>query len=200
MPQDIASPVIAGDSAILARRYAGALYDLAEEKKQLDTVAADLRVLRRIRLESPEFQLIANNPRLSRTHLVQAAQRTATAAGLSELTTKFLSLVARNRRLDVLGAVIDAFLAALAAKRGEFTAEVTAAQALSSEQEEQLAGKLGAWVGGKVHLSVSKDSALLGGLIVKMGSRLIDASVRTKLARLERQLKLEDITLQKGVA
>lgn len=189
MPQDIASPIIAGEAAVLARRYAGALYDLAAEQKQLDTVAADLRALRRLRQESQEFQFISSQPRLTRAQLVRAAQQTAAAAGLSELTSNFLALIARNRRLDLLSAMINAFLADLAARRGEFTAEVSAAHALSPAQEEQLAAKLGTWVGGRVHLSVRKDPGLLGGLVVRLGSRLIDASTKTKLARLERQLK-----------
>lgn len=196
MSQEIASPIVAGDTAILAQRYAHALYDLATEQKQLDVVAGDLRALNQLRQESPEFQYLARQPRLSRVQLVKAMQQVATTAGFNKLTANFLALVAKHRRLNCLGAIIDAYLADLAAHRGEFSAQVRSAQPLSPAQEEQLALKLAAWAGGKVHVSVSKDPSLLGGLTVKMGSRLIDASVKTKLDRLERQLKSDNITLE----
>jgi F-type H+-transporting ATPase subunit delta len=196
MSQDTTAPVIAGDAAILARRYAGALYDLAAEQKQLDAVAADLRLLKRLGHESKEFQHIIENLNLSRDQLVQMIRQVGEASGMSPLTSNFLGLIAKNRRLSHIGAVVDAFLADLAANRGEFTAEVRAARRLSPAQEEQLAQKLGAWAGGKVHLSVHEDPSLLGGFTVRMGSRLIDASVKTKLERLERQLRSDNITLE----
>ncbi len=195
------NPIIAGDAAILARRYAGALYDLAEEQKQLDAVATDLRTLRNLNQESAEFQYIAGHPRLTRKYLVQAAQAIAKAAVLNPLTGNFLALVAQNRRLNIIGAVIEAFLNDLAKRRGEFTADVRSAKSLSAAQQEQLANKLRELAGGKVHISVREDASLLGGMTVKLGSRLIDASVKTKLARLERQLKSQTtVWTQKGAA
>ncbi len=193
-----ANPIIAGDAAILARRYAGALYDLADEQKQLDAVASDLRALRILNQESAEFQYVASHPRLTRKQLVQAAQAVAKGAGFHPLTGNFLALIAQNRRLNVIGAVIDAFLNELAKRRGEFTADVRSAKPLSASQQEQLATKLRELAGGKVHMSLREDASLLGGMTVKLGSRLIDASIKTKLARLERQLKTH--TIQKGAA
>lgn len=201
--QTEANQVIAGDAAILARRYAGALYDLAEEQKQLDAVASDLRSLRSLNQESAEFQYIAGHPRLTRKQLVQSAQAIAKSASLNPLTGNFLALIAQNRRLSIIGAIIEAFLGELAKRRGEFTAEVRSAKVLSTAQQEQLAGKLRDLAGGKVHVSVREDASLLGGLTVKLGSRLIDASIKTKLARLERQLKSQtdqSQTAQKGAA
>lgn len=195
------TPLIAGDAAVLARRYAGALYDLAEEQKQLDVVAGDLRALRTLNHESAEFQYVAGHPRLTRKQLVQAAQLVAKSAGLSLLTSNFLALIAQNRRLNIISAVIDAFLDQLASRRGEFTADVRSATSLSAAQQEQLAAKLRELAGGKVHISVREDASLLGGMTVKLGSRLIDASIKTKLARLERQLKSQTTTqTQKGAA
>jgi F-type H+-transporting ATPase subunit delta len=198
--QTTATKVIAGDAAILARRYAGALYDLAEEQKQLDAVASDLRALRILNQESAEFQYISAHPRLTRKNLVQAAQAVAKGAGFNPLTGNFLALIAQNRRLNVIGAVIDAFLNELAKRRGEFTADVRSVKPLSASQQEQLASKLRELAGGKVHISMREDASLLGGMTVKLGSRLIDASVKTKLARLERQLKTQTMTSQKGAA
>jgi F-type H+-transporting ATPase subunit delta len=196
MSQEATNPIASGNAAILARRYADALYDLAGEQKQLDAVAGDLRLLNRLQRESAEFRYIAHQPRLTRTQLVKAMQQVAASAGLSKLTSNFLALVAKHRRLNHLGAIIDAFLADLAAHRGEFTAEIRSAQALSSAQAEKLAAKLASWAGGKVHLSVREEPGLLGGLVVKMGSRVIDASVKNRLERLERQLKLDTTTLE----
>jgi F-type H+-transporting ATPase subunit delta len=192
--------IIAGDTAVLARRYAQALYELADEQKQLDAVAADLRMLRNLHRDSAEFRYVATQPRLTRAQLVKSMQQVATTANLNKLTGNFLSLVAQNRRLSHIGAIIETFLAELASRRGEYTADVSTAQALSPAQEEQLAVKLRELAGGKVHLSVREDKSLIGGIMVKMGSRLIDASVKTKLQRLERQLKSQSSDLQKGVA
>lgn len=189
---------IAGEAAILAQRYAGAFYELADEQKQLDAVAADLRALRVINQESAEFQYLAKHPRLARSVMVKAVQALATTAGFNKLTSNFLALIAQNRRLNVIGAVIEAFLDELAKRRGEFTADVRSAKALSAAQQEQLSAKLRELAGGKVHILVREDASLLGGLTVKLGSRLIDASLKTKLARLERQLK-SNMT-QKGAA
>jgi F-type H+-transporting ATPase subunit delta len=189
-----------GDAAVLARRYAGALYDLAEEQNKLDAIAADMTTVRGLYDQCPEFRYLANQPRLSRAQLIKAMYEVAAAAGFNPLTTNFLSLVAQNRRLPKIGPIVDAFLAELAARRGEYMADVRTAHALTPLQHEQLSAKLRVLAGGKVHFSVREDVSLLGGIIVKMGSRLIDASVKGKLARLERQLKSQSVYTQEGAA
>jgi len=192
--------VASGDGFILAQRYAGALYGLADEQKQLDAVAADLRLLQGLQNSSPEFRYIARQPRLSRAQLLKAMQALAASARLNGLTANFLFVLAQNRRLGQLSAIVDAFLDELATRRGEFTADVRSARPLSSAQQEQLTAHLCQMAGGKVHLILREDATLLGGLVVKLGSRLIDASVKSKLARLERELKSQSITTQKGAA
>lgn len=192
--------ILSGEAAILAHRYAGAFYELAEEQKQLDAVAADMRALRVLGQESKEFQVISSHPRLTRAQLVKAAEQVASVAKLNKLTANFLMLVAQNRRLPHLQGMIDQFLAELATRRGEFSADVRSARPLSAAQQEQLAVKLRELAGGKVHLMLREDKSLLGGLVVKLGSRLIDASIKTKLARLERQLKSNITSVQKGAA
>ncbi len=181
--------LLSGDAATLATRYAGALYELADEGNVLDAVTADLRNLQILLRESAELRAIAAHPRLTRTQLVTAAKAVTTAAKLNPLTGNFLSLLGHNRRLSILGGAIACFLAQLAKRRGEHTAEVASAQPMSAQQQEQLTAKLRDLTGGKVFLSISENKNLLGGFTVKLGSRFIDASIKTKLMRLERQLK-----------
>jgi F-type H+-transporting ATPase subunit delta len=189
MPESKVSSLIAGDAAVLARRYARAIYELASERKQLDSVAAELGQLKAVFQDSKEFHLITQNPRLSRKQLAEAMQKVSDAAKLGPLTQSFLKLLAKNRRLGNLEHVVDVFMADLIERRGEFTAEVITPKALAPAVQEKLAKQMDKVAGGKVHLVVREDASLLGGLMVKLGSRLIDASVKGKLTRLERQLK-----------
>ena len=191
---------LTGTAASLARRYSEALYDLAQEQKQMDAVSADINLLHQIAQNSAEFVMIASNPRLTPAQRLSAVQAMAAAARFNAITVNFLGLLARNQRLDLAGAMAAAFIAKLTAARGEFTAEVISAKPLSSQQQERLAGKLGQMAGGEVHLSLKHDAALLGGFVVKMGSKVIDASTRSALERLERQLKSEQAITHKGAA
>jgi F-type H+-transporting ATPase subunit delta len=184
-----AQPNISGDAAILARRYANALYELADEAGQLDAVAEELRAVRGLLQDSSEFREMTKNPRLKRSELVVAMEKVASTAKFGKLTGNFLQLLAQNRRLEMMDAMIAAFLADLAARRGEFTAEVQTAQALTPEQHKLLGEQLQELAGGKVNMVLKEEPGLLGGLRIKLGSRLIDASVKGKLARLERALK-----------
>lgn len=183
--------LISGDTAVLGRRYTDALYELAEEQKILDAVATDLRNLLVVSDSNPDFIAIVNHPRLTRKQLVKVSETLAETLKLNKLTGKFLALVAEQRRLPILSAIITTFLAKLAAQRGEFTASVRSASALTPQQTEQLSARLAAMAGGKVHMDVREDKSLIGGLTVQLGSRLIDASIRSKLQRLERKLKSE---------
>ena len=199
MPTADQTPV-AGDMAVVARRYAGTLFELAEEQNALDSVAGDMRGLKDLTHESSEFRTLAGNPNFTRAELVKAVQEIAKAAKFNTLTGNFLALAAQNRRLSQLGAMCDAFLAELAAKRGECAADVRTARALTPSQEQQLAAQLQTLAGGKVHMRVREDKSLIGGLMVKIGSKLIDASIKSKLARLERQLKSQPLNVVKGAA
>lgn len=183
--------IVSGTAAVLARRYAGAFYELAEDQKVLDTVAADLRVLLKISEEDADFISIANHPRLSRSQLVKVADKLSETMKFNKLTGKFLALIAEHRRMSILSAIIQAFLAKLAEHRGEHTAHIRSAAALSAQQTDQLAARLATLAGGKVHIDVREDKSLIGGLTVQLGSRLIDASIKSKLQRLERNLKSE---------
>jgi len=152
----------------LATRYAAALFDLAD--------SADLKRL-------------INSPVLSRAEQGKAMAAVLQAAGFSDLTQKFIGLVAQNRRLFAIPAMIKAYQKMLADRRGEMTAEVTAARALTDAQQAAVSDAIKRVVGGKVAIDVKVDPSLLGGLIVRIGSRMIDSSLKTKLQKLQFAMK-----------
>ncbi len=183
--------IMAGEDALLARRYANALLALAEDKKVVEAVEADLIVFYEAIENDSTFDSIASHPRLEINDVLKMMDQIIDKAELNDLTAAFLRQVVKARRLPILGLMIQVFAAELAKRRGEITALVTVASALSEKQEKDLAKQLSSMVGGSVQLYVEQDASLMGGLVIKMGSRLIDASIKGKLARLERQLKLQ---------
>jgi F-type H+-transporting ATPase subunit delta len=175
--------------ASLAERYAAALFDLADARHELDAVAGDLRELRTMLHESPDLGRLLRSPVLSREDQGKAIAALGERAGLSRLTGDFLGVVAGNRRLFAAPAMIEAFLKQLAERRGEVTAEVTAAQPLSESQQNTLAEQLRRAVGRRVTVDLRVDPSLLGGMIVKVGSRMIDGSLKSRLHRLQLAMK-----------
>lgn len=173
----------------LAERYAAALFDLADERRMLDPVAADLRQLRDMLQASGDFLRLIRSPILSRDQQGKAVAALAVRAGLSLLVRDFLAVVGRNRRLFAVPAMIEAFLANLAARRGEVTAQVTAARPLSEAQLGALSEQLHRSTGSKVTVDVQVDPGLIGGLVVKLGSRMVDGSIKSKLQRLQLAMK-----------
>ncbi|MBO6836642.1 MAG: F0F1 ATP synthase subunit delta [Alphaproteobacteria bacterium] len=173
----------------IADRYAKALFDLADEGKQLDAVADDLRTLGALLDQSEDLQRLVRSPVISRADQGKAMAAVLDKAGCGELTRKFVGYVAANRRLSALKAISKAYLSELAARRGEITAEVSSAKTLSDAQIAAVEDALKKAVGGKVAVSHKVDPSLIGGLIVKVGSRMIDTSVATKLQRLKLAMK-----------
>jgi F-type H+-transporting ATPase subunit delta len=174
---------------LLAERYASALFDIADERRTLDEVAADLRQLRAMLAESVDLARLVRSPVLSRAIQGKAIAAVAETAGLSRLVRDFLAVVARNRRLFAVPAMIEAYLARLAARRGEITAEVTAAQPLSEAQFTALSEQLRRSAGRRVAIDVRVDTGLIGGIVVKLGSRLVDASLKSRLQRLRSAMR-----------
>ena len=168
----------------LAGRYATALFDLAESENALDQVADDLRQLDQMIADSADLTRMLRSPVLSRTEQGVAITAILEAAGSSEITRKFAGVVAQNRRLFALTDIIDGYLAILAGRRGEVTAEVTSASPLTERQQADLEATLKSSVGGSVSIKSTVDPGLLGGLVVKLGSRMVDSSLRTKLQQL----------------
>lgn len=175
----------------VAERYAAALFDLADERRVLDEVASDLRELRAMLAGSADFARLVRSPILTRGEQGKAIAALAERAGFSPLVRDFLAVVARNRRLFAVPAMIEAYLAKLAERRGEVTAEVTAARPLSETQLARLSEQLGRSVGRRVSVDARVDPGLIGGMIVKVGSRMVDGSLKSKLQRL--QLAMKDI-------
>ena len=165
----------------LAERYAAALFDLADERRMLDEVASDLRQLRAMLVASPDLARLVRSPILTRAEQGKAIAALAERAGFSPLVRDFLAVVAKNRRLFAVPAMIEAYLRNLAERRGEVTAEVSSAQPLSEPLRRS--------VGRRVSVDVRVDPGLIGGMIVKLGSRMIDGSIKSKLQRLQLAMK-----------
>lgn len=173
----------------LAGRYAVALLDLADEKNELDRVAEDLRGLKAIIADSEDLRRLIRSPLYGREDQAKAMTAILNKAGVSDLTHRFVLVVARNRRLFVLDQMITVYLAELARRRGEIAAQVISASALTDQQHSALLDTLKSTVGAKVRVDVKVDESLIGGLIVKVGSRMIDSSLRSKLQRLQLAMK-----------
>lgn len=177
------------ESGGLADRYAIALFELAEENKLLDAVAADLESLDAMIAASADLRRLIRSPAISRDEQQRAMTALAEQAEMNELTERFLGLLAHNRRLFALPAVITAYREILAGRRGETAAEVISASKLSEKQLKAVAAALKQAIGAKVVIAERLDPGLLGGLVVKVGSRMVDSSLRTKLQRLRLAMK-----------
>lgn len=173
----------------IAERYAAALFELAEQQAALDKVAEDLKTLRAMVTDSADLRRLLRSPVIGRAEQQKAMAALAAKAGLSELTHRFVGVVAGNRRLFVLPAMIEAFLARLAGRRGEVKASVMVAAPLDEKQLGALDATLRKALGGNIALDVSVDPSLLGGLVVRVGSRMIDSSLKTKLQQLQLAMK-----------
>ncbi len=181
--------ISAGIQASLAGRYASALFDLASEAGTVTAVESDLEKLRNALAESADLRALTTNPEVSRDAAQGAIKGVAKLLKLSDLTGNFLGVLAQNRRLSQLPAMIRAFNIIAAAQRGEVTAEVASAHALSDTQLASLKDKLTAREGRTVKLQTSVDPDLLGGLVVTIGSKRIDGSIKTRLNTLANAMK-----------
>jgi F-type H+-transporting ATPase subunit delta len=177
-----------GLSAVGAR-YAGALYELAEAKGQIDDAATHLKSLQTMLRSSDDLRRMVSSPLIGRDRQAKAMAALLARASLSDLVRRFVGIVAKNGRLAAIDAIINAYFRLLAARRGEVTVEVQTAQPLDDRQMQALSQALRPVVGDKVAFDVKVESALLGGLVVKVGSRMFDSSLRTKLQRLQLVMK-----------
>ncbi|HUQ12976.1 MAG TPA: F0F1 ATP synthase subunit delta [Novosphingobium sp.] len=178
-----------GITASLAGRYASALYDLAKERDQVATVEGDLANLDEAIHRSDDLAALIRNPEVSREASARAMDSVAGLLELSPLAKDFLGVLAQNRRLAKLPDVARAFAAIAAAERGEITATVTTAHPLGDAQRRELAAKLKAREGRDVKIDANVDPDILGGLVVTIGSRRIDGSLRTRLNSLAQAMK-----------
>jgi F-type H+-transporting ATPase subunit delta len=175
--------------ASLAGRYATALFELARDSKAIDVVENSLSSVAQAIGESADLKALTTNPVLTRTNAKNAIGAVARSMRLDALTTKTLGVLAQNRRLSETVNVARAFSALAASHRGEVTAEVTSAHVLSAAQMNALSAKLKARVGSDVAIQTKVDPSLLGGLTVKIGSQMIDNSIKTRLNTLANAMK-----------
>ena len=178
-----------GIRASLAGRYASALFDLAREQKQIDSVGRSLEALNQALVDSKDFSELVDSPLVSRDEAGKALAAIGPKLGVDPVTTNFLGVLARNGRKSQLPAIIRAFRRLAAEHRGETIAEVVTARPLNDDQIGQLKQQLRARAGRDVNIDAQVDPAILGGLVVKLGSQRIDASIRTKLNRLASAMK-----------
>jgi F-type H+-transporting ATPase subunit delta len=173
----------------VAERYATALYELADEGKSIDAVAAELRRLKQLIEDNADLRRLLRSPLIDRKVQTRAMLEVLGAMRVNELVRRFVGVVGQHRRLFALPEMIEAFLRQLARRRGEITAHVTTARPLAPAQSEALAQALRAAVGRKINIETKVDADLIGGLVVRVGSRMVDTSLRTQLQKLRRSLR-----------
>ena len=174
----------------LAGRYAGAVYDLTVEAKSTDAITADLTAVKSLISENDDMAMLVSSPAYSRVEQSKAIQAVLTAAKANPLTVKFVGAVAENGRLFALSQIIQAFIEEVARRNGLVSAEVVSAVALDATRQKSVKETVSQIAGSKnISLSLRVDPSLIGGLVVRIGSRLIDTSLKTKLNRLEAAMK-----------
>ncbi|GAA4757505.1 F0F1 ATP synthase subunit delta [Sphingomonas daechungensis] len=178
-----------GIQASLAGRYASALFDLARDERQIDAVSNSLGLLAQALVDSPDFAELVSSPLIGRDEAGKAFASVAKELSIDSITSNFLGVLARNGRKGQLQAVIRAFRRLAAEHRGETTAEIVTAHALKDDQLAALKQQLRARAGRDVAIETRIDPEILGGIVVKLGSQMIDASIRTKLNRLAEAMK-----------
>ncbi len=178
-----------GQNSTIAGRYATAVFDLAVEGGTLDAVAADLAALKAMMKASPDLARLVRAPVFSHDDQKKGMGAILRQMGANPLTTQFVFLLAAKRRLFILTDIISAFDAMVARKKGEVRAEVTSARPLSDAELTKLKDMLKSKLAREPRLETHVDPSLLGGLIVKVGSRMIDSSIRTKLAGLRTAMR-----------
>jgi F-type H+-transporting ATPase subunit delta len=180
-----AEPIVSG----MAGRYANALFDLARETNAIEAVLADLERFDTLVAENPDLNRLVRSPVFSAAEQLQALAAVLERAGIGGLTAKFLKLITANRRLFAVRDMVRGYRKLVAEHKGEATAEVTVAERLKDEHLSALRAALKS-VGGKdVDLAIKVDPTIIGGLVVKLGSRMVDTSLRTKLNAIKHAMK-----------
>ncbi|MBK1635161.1 F0F1 ATP synthase subunit delta [Rhodovulum adriaticum] len=176
-------------SSGIAQRYATALFEIAKEAKDLATLEADVALLDAALAESADFRAMISSPVYTRDAQGRAVAALAPKMGLSAMTANTLGLMATKRRLFALPQLTAALRALIAEEKGEVTAEVVSASPLTEAQKQKLAAALKVSAGKDVKITAAVDESLIGGLIVKLGSKMIDTSIRARLNALQNTMK-----------
>jgi F-type H+-transporting ATPase subunit delta len=178
-----------GIQASLAGRYASALFGLARDERQIDAVGRSLDALGHALVDSREFAELIASPLVGRDNAAKAFAALGPELGLDPITANFLGVLARNGRKRELHKIIRAYRRIAADHRGEISAEVTSAHPLKDDQIDALKAQLRKRAGRDVTVDAQVDPGILGGIVIKLGSEMIDASIRTKLNRLAQVMK-----------
>ena len=173
----------------IAGRYATAIFELAREGKKLPALGKDVDALDAALMVSDELRALISSPVYSRDQQGAAIAAIAKKMKLSQNMAGTLGLMAQKRRLFALPQLLDALRAAIAEHKGEVTADVTAAKAMTKAQQDKLAKSLKASIGKDVKINMAVDETLIGGLIIKVGSKMIDTSIRSRLNALQNSMK-----------
>lgn len=173
----------------VAGRYATALFELARDEKSVDTVKADLDRFEAMMADSPDLARLVRSPVFAADAQTRALSAVLEKAGIGGIAAKFLKVLTANRRLFAVRDVIRGFRALVARFKGEVSADVTVAEPLNDKNLEALKGALKNVTGKDVDLNIKVDPAIIGGLIVKLGSRMVDSSLRTKLNSIKNAMK-----------
>ena len=179
------NPTVSG----VAGRYATALFELARDEKSVDAVKADLDRFDAMLADSADLKRLVRSPVFSADAQTRALTAVLEKAGISGISANFLKVLTANRRLFVVSDVIRAFRALVAKFKGEATADVTVAETLNDKNLDVLKTALKSVTGKDVALNVKVDPSIIGGLVVKLGSRMVDSSLRTKLNSIKHAMK-----------
>ena len=175
-------------SDISAQRYAAALYEIAMEDSMLDKVENEVNILSQLLKLSSEFRSIISNPSVGKKNQTKVIIKIAEKGNFSEIFKKFLGLLVFKRRIFYLQKIIDNFLNIISLKKGEIQAKLMSSKELSNIEVEQIQKELSENYKAKIKLAYKYDPDLLGGLIIQVGSVMIDASLKTKLHKLEQKM------------
>tara|TARA_B100001029_G_C14910775_1_gene366373 strand:+ start:265 stop:822 length:558 start_codon:yes stop_codon:yes gene_type:complete len=183
----MASQLASGD--LISDRYASALYDLAAEKKVVDPVLNDLLNLKKILNDNKELNLVIRSPLISSPDKLNIFNSLLQKINGNELTTTFLKVIEKNKRFSSLASIISQFININSHKRGDVLADITSADELNDDQKTNITNQLKNILGDKLSLSFDVDKNIMGGLIVKVGSKMIDTSLANKINKLKIAMK-----------
>jgi F-type H+-transporting ATPase subunit delta len=183
----MASQLASGD--LVADRYAFAIYDLALKNKAVEVVLKDLEALKKIIKENKELNLLVKSPLIASNDKLEILLKLTKEKSTSEMTTTFLKVISKNKRFASLTSIISQFININAQKRGDVLADITSADELSDKQKDDIKDHLVTILGDKLSLDFKVDKKIIGGLIVKVGSKMIDASLANKINKLKIAMK-----------
>ena len=183
----MASQLASGD--LVSDRYASALYDLAAEKKLVDPVLEDLSNLKNILKDNKELSLVVKSPLITSIDKLNIFESLLKKINANELTSTFLKVIEKNKRFSNLASIITQFMNINSQKRGDVLADITSADELNDDQKNNITNQLKSIIGDKLSLSFDVDKNIMGGLIVKVGSKMIDTSLANKINKLKIAMK-----------